>query len=451
MKTIIEQPTFITAALPKPNIDTTITYRPLKFLVFAETKDGNLVYNTLTKQLLLLNDFEYEILQKKQIEYSKSLDYLIETYFFVPYDFNEIKCFTQLKNLFKLLDNDKSITNYVILPTTDCNARCFYCCEHGQKRVNMSEQTAIDTAKYIVENCYGKKVSIMWFGGEPLFNIAPINIISKYLRESNIEFSSNIISNAYLFDDTIIGISKNIWNVKSIQITLDGTEEIYNRTKNYIYSNCISPFKKVINNIQSLVDNEIKVIIRLNMDLFNKDNLYSLVDFLYNKFQNNHFVDIYIRLLFDNTSKLQSERSNIERKELYEEFIKFEDYIDSKGMYHAQKLNPVFIVNSCIGTNKHGTVIMPGGELGMCDLHTDSDLYGNIYDGITNHQIIKEFEVYKEPVDICTDCPIYPNCSRLKKCLYYTRDCEEYEQNRLIHQLKKYILHTYKHWKEHKC
>lgn len=444
MNTINDKAIYISSILGRQEYDIQKKYRPLYSLIKTKCSDGYIIYNTLTKQMILMSQEEYENFNNYGTLENSCMKKLVEDYFLVPYDFDEMKCCTQIRNVYNLIDTDNSITSYVILPTTDCNARCFYCCQHGQKRVTMTEKTAKDTAKYIAERCNGKKVYIMWFGGEPLCNINAINIISSELRDLGIEFKSNMISNSYLFDEEIVCIAKSDWNLKSVQVTLDGTEDIYNKTKAYIYKDNINPFVKIIENIKILADYKIKVVIRLNMDLYNKDNLYTLVDFLYEKFKNNDYVAIYARMLFDNTSKLQLERTNDERSKLYKEFSEFEDYIDSKGMYHCQSLHSIYTPNRCVGTNKHGNVIMPGGELGMCDLHTDNYIYGNIYDGIKDESVIKDFMQFREPVTLCSSCPILPNCSRLKKCDYYIRECEDYEQKRLIREMERFVLHTYK-------
>lgn len=447
MNTIIEEPQFISAVLGKQTINSKVQYRPLYFLIDVKCSDGYLVYNTLTKKLLLLNNEEYNLLTSGGT-YTSKIDNLIESYFLVPQDFDETKCSRQLQSIFDAIDTDDYINSFIVLPTTDCNARCFYCCEKGQRKINMTPQNAVDTADFIAERSKGKKVYIMWFGGEPLYNIEPINIICESLRKANVQFISNMISNAYLFDVDNIHIAKFCWNIKSVQVTLDGTEKIYNKTKSYIYNKDSNPFKRVIDNIRLLAENQIYAIVRLNMDLFNKDNLYQLVDYLYKIFKGNKYVRVYVRMLFDNTSPLQINRSNDDRRQLYEEFSKFVSYIESKGLYHYRKLHSVYTGNnSCIGANKHGTIIMPDGELGLCDIRTESYHYGNIYEGITNQSMIDTFLEKKEPVNNCATCPVAPNCFRLKACLYYTRDCEDYEQKKILEDMRRYVHYTYECWK----
>lgn len=447
MLSIVEQADFFGKILGEQKIDKTFKYRQIKFLLFQNIDDGVLVYNTFTKQLLLLNNEEYACLNNHSFQYNSATELLIRNWFLVPKNFDEIKCFNQVKFFYNKLDIEKFISNYTVLPTTDCNARCFYCCEHGQKRINMSDETALNVAKFIVNNHGGKNVAIKWFGGEPLYNISPINIISNYLKKSNIKYKANMISNAYLFDSDYINLAKNTWNLSSVQVTLDGTREIYNKTKAYIYKQ-VDPFDRVIENIDNLSRQNINVIIRLNMDIFNQEDLYSLVDFLADKFSNNNYVSVYAKLLFDDTSDLQRNRTNNERKEIYKAYMQFDNYIYQKGIYHFQRLNNLLTYGHCSSENDHAVTILPTGDLGLCELRTDSDICGNIYDGFTNDVLIKAFKEHQDPVEFCPSCPIYPNCSRLKKCPYYIRACEEYERELIIKRIKRYMVYTYEKYKK---
>lgn len=443
MKTIVKNAEFFNKILGEQKINKTIKYRPIKFLVFEKVDEGILAYNTFTKQLLLINEIEYDVLKNISM-YNSIMIELIKKWFLVPEQFDEIKCFNQVKFFYNKLNTEKYINNFTILPTTDCNARCFYCCEHGQQRINMSDEIAVDVAKFIVESSKGKKVRIKWFGGEPLYNINPINIISEYLNDAGIEYKANMITNAYLFDSKYVKLAKNKWHLSSVQITLDGTEKIYNKTKSYIYTDNDNPFQRVIDNIKNLSNQKIHVIIRLNMDLFNRDDLYNLVDYLANEFFDNSYVTVYTKLLFDDTSNIQINRTNVERREVFKEFMRFEDYIIRKKLYHYLLLKDVLSYGHCSSESDHAITILPKGDFGLCELRTDTDICGNIYDGITDNVLVQAFKVKQESIALCSTCPIYPNCSRLKKCPYYLRKCEDYEQELLIRHLKQYMIYTYK-------
>ena len=425
-------------------VNDSIKYRLLKFLLFKPVNKGVLVYNLLTKQMILITNQLYDYITDNKIVYSAALNELIQYWFVVPANFDEFKCFKQLKDFYKSIDNEEYINTFTILPTTKCNARCFYCFENNKKRADMSEQVAIDTAKYIKMESKGKGVLIKWFGGEPLCNTKAINIISNYLSDNNIIFKSNIITNAYLFNSENVELAKNIWNVKKAQITLDGTEKLYNSIKSYIYPSIDSPFKTVIDNINLLSKNGIEVIIRLNFDNYNKSDLYDLIDYLKVNLDTDTNISVYAKLLFDTTGPLQMNRSNDEREKIFEEFGKFEKYIIDNGLFHFQKIGNKIKYEHCSSESSHAVTILPTGDLGLCEFNIDSEMYGNIYDGVTNIELAKEYSIHQPKINDCDNCPIYPICSRLKKCPYYIRKCEKYERNSTIEHIKLYMEYTYK-------
>jgi sulfatase maturation enzyme AslB (radical SAM superfamily) len=52
-----------------------------------------------------------------------------------------------------------------------------------------------------------------WFGGEPLFNMDVIDLISSRVRAAGFNIMGSIVSNGYLFDDKVIQKAKDIWNL----------------------------------------------------------------------------------------------------------------------------------------------------------------------------------------------------------------------------------------------
>ena len=145
-------------------------YRPLDYCVEQPVEGGMLLFNLLTRELVLLTAEEYA--------HRDGLAELKERWFLVPEDANEKEYADLVKwVLSNRQKKTKNITGYTIFPTTDCNARCFYCFELGRSRIPMNNETAQKTARYIKAHCGGETVSIRWFGGEPLFNQAAIHTI----------------------------------------------------------------------------------------------------------------------------------------------------------------------------------------------------------------------------------------------------------------------------------
>ena len=109
-----------------------------------------------------------------------------------------------------------------------------------------------------------------------------------------------MISNGYLMDAKLAKKAFNEWHLSNIQITLDGTEEVYNKTKRYIYKDDPNPFKTVINNIHELLKNNILVSIRLNCGTHNIEDLKNLILYLREEFKDvNKGLSVYVHELFD--------------------------------------------------------------------------------------------------------------------------------------------------------
>ena len=217
------------------------------------------VYRKLAQQQLLTPE-EYAA--------PDNLPELRDGWFRVPQKMDDMKYADQVRFIRRTMWKEpEHITSYTIFTTTDCNARCFYCYELGRSRIPMSDETAHKAAAYIAAHCGGEKVHLHWFGGEPLFNKQVIDIICTDLAEKGIVYESMIISNGYLFDGATVEQAVSHWKLKSVQITLDGTEEIYNRSKAFIYTDGKSPYQVVLANIQRLLDAGVSVHIRLNRNI----------------------------------------------------------------------------------------------------------------------------------------------------------------------------------------
>ena len=76
-------------------------YRPLKYLIYAECRDGLLLHNVITGQLILLNNEESRMFFSIPAMPVKLLLPLIENFFLVPEDYNEKETVVELRRLLK--------------------------------------------------------------------------------------------------------------------------------------------------------------------------------------------------------------------------------------------------------------------------------------------------------------------------------------------------------------
>ena len=225
-----------------------------KYNFYYKIKNKHFLFNALSKGLILLNENNYNNLKhnkfsemnQEDIKMLKDSDYLIED------DEDELKEYKYL--YFKNQYNIQSLV-ITVAPTMNCNFSCPYCFEKREINV-MNKEVQDSLIKYIYNKIKLnkiKKLVITWYGGEPLMAKDIINDIStkilKIIKENNIEYYSNIITNGYLIDDeTVLNFKKNL--ISSAQITIDGPPKIHNQRR--ILHNKKPTFEKIIDNVKKL-------------------------------------------------------------------------------------------------------------------------------------------------------------------------------------------------------
>ena len=401
-------------------------YRFNKYCLFHKYKGVNLIHNAMTRSSISISDEELEkidlndlgtIFDTKEFEY---VDFLIKNYFLVLEDFNEAEQTDWMRTKYRKVIDDaylSEVYDYILYPTTTCNARCFYCYEKPMKKMPMTIEMAEKVANYIMKKAKDPKRSIQlrWFGGEPLYNVKAMRHIMTILKNNDRQFHSSIISNAYLFSDKMVEEAKNEWNLSFAQITLDGTEEVYNKAKNYIYTNQdkVSPFMKVIDNIDRLTSNGINVSIRMNCDMYNAENLKELVRYLHTRFPENDNLSVYVYPIFEDEEKPRTEE---EREALFKKIFEVEDVMNECGFVKASNsMGNQLRYHHCMVDSNNSLNIHPDGTLGLCEHYIDCDILGNIDDDVYDPEILHSWRDYITD-DNCKNCPIYPSCLRVKKC-----------------------------------
>ncbi len=431
MKKIYEQTPIIKSILGKQKIDKTKNYRKFFYINECPVDGGVIFFNTVTYELVFLSEDDLKLLEAPDLS-NDIIRYLIEAYFLVPEDFDDKKfgiSAIDTRVAIQSTYTEKPYKFFVILTTTGCNARCFYCFEQGAKVSNMTAKTAHDVADFIARKG-SKKVRIQWFGGEPLVNTKAIDIISQDLKDKGVEFESTMVSNAYLLTEENIKKAVELWKLFRVQITLDGTEEVYNKVKNYVYKDVESPFKTVLQNIENALKAGIQVMVRLNMDEHNADDLFALSKVLVEKFGSYKNCYIYVVRLFEDTCAKIRNRETGDRHKLIEASVKLHNYIyenSSKPIWDDLGTS-VAIPNTCMANNDCSVMVSPEGNLGKCEHYVDSNFFGNIYSDKYDLDNIRKFKVMKTLGPFCDDCNMRSLCIHLKECTGVPHHCDEIDK-----------------------
>ena len=344
-------------------------------------KYGYLLFNTMSLAFIRINEQDIDMwkkLRETPDSYTnfQNYDFLIKARILVDNQEDDLNVYLAdvLKNRYN--SSDMALT---ILHTRGCNFGCIYCYEQDRPNVLMNEQTEKAIVKFVCSNSNLKRLSVVWYGGEPLLNFDSMVRLTKMFKQLNIEYSAKIVSNGYLLTKEKADLMKDL-AIRNIQITFDGSEEIHNQRRFLLGGQ--PTYRKIMDNLKYLlsINKEITIDIRTNIDRRNKDD--------YNKFYqdfkseiNDKRVTMYPGFVSDLlSSECVSPEFNISEGGYKAQFIL--DIFDKYGI-EIKSFLPKYRRHSCVASKYFAFVIGPEGELYKCwrMVGNQKEAIGNVNDG----------------------------------------------------------------------
>ena len=377
--------------------------------IYFPVPEGMIIYNQLSFACVFVKDAGHLSDEER--------DFFFHNFILIDNSVNDIYVGNlALKTLFenhsKFTDR---VNSFVILTTTDCNARCNYCYEKGVEKKYITPKIANDIVEWI--NTHSNKklpVVIQWFGGEPLFNRKAIDIISKGIKDNGFKLQSSFISNGYLCTESNVKRMKEEWGVTNVQITLDGTYDAYNKTKSFIYKNNVDSFKRVIKNIHTLLDNMITVCIRLNMGMGNYKEIEKTVSFLCEEFKEGRKPFVYVTGLFERYT--DGVKGSENKGFIYRKILELQDILNSFNLHNDNNMRKSIFQSHCMMDSGNCLTIRPDGSLTICEHFTDYNTVGSIYSDKYDIELIDKLKKKSPRTELCTHCPFYVSCLNLENC-----------------------------------
>lgn len=350
-------------------------------ILSKSVKYGYLLFNTMSLAFIRINEQDIDMwkkLRETPDSYTnfQNYDFLIKARILVDNQEDDLNVYLAdvLKNRYN--SSDMALT---ILPTRGCNFGCIYCYEQDRPNVLMNEQTEKAIVKFVCSNSNLKRLSVVWYGGEPLLNFDSMVRLTKMFKQLNIEYSAKIVSNGYLLTKEKADLMKDL-AIRNIQITFDGSEEIHNQRRFLLGGQ--PTYRKIMDNLKYLlsINKEITIDIRTNIDRRNKDD--------YNKFYqdfkseiNDKRVTMYPGFVSDLlSSECVSPEFNISEGGYKAQFIL--DIFDKYGI-EIKSFLPKYRRHSCVASKYFAFVIGPEGELYKCwrMVGNQKEAIGNVNDG----------------------------------------------------------------------
>lgn len=327
-------------------------------------KFGYLLFNTISMVFMQIDNQDidaWNALKQSPESYMdfKNWEYLVKARILVeqPEDDLNVYLADVLKNRYNSAD-----VALTILPTRGCNFGCIYCYEQDRPMKHMDEQTEKAIIAFLKSNANMKRLSVVWYGGEPLINFPSVERLSKVFLQMGIEYSAKMVTNGYLLTPDIAD-KIELLCIRNIQITLDGPEAVHNKRRMLLGGQ--STYRTIMDNLKYLlqVNKSVTIDIRTNVDRRNME----VYDTFYQNFKaevDNPRVNLYPGFVSDLlSSECVSAEHNISAGGYKAQFAL--DIYDKYGI-EIKSFLPKYRRHSCVASKYWAFVIGPEGELYKC-------------------------------------------------------------------------------------
>ena len=297
---------------------------------------------------------------------------------------------------------------FTIIPTTGCNAKCFYCYEEEYCKKSIDEQSRKKIVNYI-SSCIKDKESFTldWFGGEPLLCAKEIDLIIADIKENvpldDKNWTSSITTNATLFTHGLIDHAIKNWHLSIAHITIDGVESDHNMRKN-VHIGKKSAYKVTTEAIRYLLKNGVYVNLRIHLDNLNKNSFPDIIDGIFDFFDYPNF-NLFPTFLFPPEKEMpKSYIKDIQKEDLFYDVFRILKEKNIINNYFEKMPYPK--KNGCFATCENNVVISYNASLHSCVQEFEN----------TTEESEKKFFNIESELGSCKSCKYFPIC--LGGCLH---------------------------------
>lgn len=408
--------------------------RQSKYVYFINDEDNTIIFNGVNERFIIVNssnaDYYKNIMANPSSYYDNShvfFDKMLADGFFVK-DGNEE---TLINEKFNKLRKDDEY-HIMVLPTYQCNLRCWYCVQEHQN-LFMSNELVGRVKKHISEMLKKNDINTLllsWFGGEPLLAYDTIVDVTRFAQQAAQQagknFRSSITTNATLLTPKRIEELHDL-GIDNYQITIDGKKDVHDNIRHLAG---VSTFERIMKNV-NLIAQHTSCCLRFNYTDKNLEPEAIVSDIRKNiseKSKKNINFLIY-KVWQEDGNKIAPERV----KDLFERSndIGIHPRLSRSGM--------------CYADQKYFNCIMPNGTVEKCDNNNPEKAVGRLD---KNGKIVwKDGEpsshtpTYLVRDSECVACQYLPIC--WGPCVQKrTKMLEKYGRIRCIHSNKEEYMAT---------
>lgn len=229
-------------------------------------------------------------------------------------------------------------------------------------------------------------------------------LCDNYFLGDNVVIGQNtyIGPNGSLLNQDIIVRKFTDWNIKDMQVTLDGTSEVYESTKKYIHPE-EGEFYSILNNIRLAAQAGVFINIRLNIGKTNQNSILALLkelDKIYARYENVVFYPAFLTGEADPMT--EEERVGFVKKMLL-------SLKNIKKLTASTKFYSLPRMHACMNGDPQSFSIDVNGNVYSCEhfVGHEEERIGTIEDMFReNDSRGKDVSFRKE----CQDCVFLPKC-----------------------------------------
>lgn len=271
-------------------------YFTKKILVKQLNDDHHLLINTLSGAVDIVDNTVWEGIQEILAHETDNpcivthLDSAVEARLRQRlYLFNTLEDEAQYReNLFMTMTQELRESmplQFAICPTFSCNLRCTYCFEGDltMKPVKIMTPEQVELAFQAIETIKSQVHSssnahVILFGGEPLLQptYSCVEEVLKIADEQ--DYSVEVVTNGVQLGSFVDLFDKKRTSIGQIQVTIDGPMDIHNKRR--MYKSGDGTFNKIVKNVEHLLEVNLPVNVRINVDQDNINHLPELIEFM---------------------------------------------------------------------------------------------------------------------------------------------------------------------------
>ena len=314
----------------------------------------------------------------------------------------------------------------MVVLNLDCNLACGYCFEEGVRgKLAMSGETSDLLAGWIEREqiSRGRRVSIDFYGGEPLLSLDMIRSISARLKgfseEKGLPFESYLVTNGTLLTRAVAMELKEL-GLKGAKITLDGPREVHDRSRPFVSGR--GSFDIIVSNILDTMD-IIGVQIGGNFARENYREFPRLLDQLLDlgitpdKLETVQFSQVIGRVGNGAVPDYPSACNCTDEEWLAEAYIYLREEILRRG-FPTPRPGPA----ACMVEFANDLVVNVDGAIYRCPAFVGREGFavGDLQSGVSGDWTAYGPDIWKR--DECLDCNWLPHCFGGCRFIKYLRD-----------------------------